>query len=31
MMHYGSNEEGMLFWFQDGALTYVELYVSESD
>lgn len=31
MMHYGSNEEGMLFWFQDGELTYVELYVSESD
>lgn len=29
MMHYGSNEEGMLFWFQDGKLTYVELYVGE--
>lgn len=29
MMHYGSNDEGMLFWFQDGKLTYVELYVGE--
>lgn len=29
MMHYGDNDEGMLFWFQDGKLTYVELYVGE--
>lgn len=31
MMHYGDSKEGMLFWFQDNQLTYVELYVSESD